>query len=405
MIIRSNLGLTQIRSKMVSIADTKDLESLFFSQFGKIPEVISRAPGRINIIGEHIDYNDGFVLPVAIDKYITVCAARNNTPGHYRINAQDLNESVEWTVDKPLLSRPLWLNYIYGTLVEWQNSDLSTKGIDLWFSGDIPTGAGLSSSAALEASAAIAIAKLWGLEIAPRNLALHCQMVEHNYVGVKCGIMDQYASVFGARQKAILLDCLSVEHEYLPLHMEDHLFLLCNTGVTHSLASSGYNDRRASCEKAIEIIKKADDSIENWRDVNIPFLSKIRPQLSEKEYRRSLHVVREISRVQAAAEALRKNDLKALGALMYRSHEDLSQNYEVSCPELDFLVEEARKESSILGARMMGGGFGGCTINLIAREEVSAFLERVRLTYHDRFGIELQSYVVESGNGAGILET
>ena len=200
--------------------------------------------------------------------------------------------------------------------------------------------------------------------------------------------------------KAILLDCLSVTHEYLPLDLHDHLFLLCNTGVTHSLASSGYNDRRTSCDQSIEIIRKEKKEVKNWRDVTPEILQALHAKLDSKMYQRSLHVIGEIARVEKAATALRDGNLKQLGRLMYQSHEDLSSRYEVSCVELDFLVDLAKQEPAILGARMMGGGFGGCTINLIQKSKVDEFVAEARTAYSREFGLDLETYLVQSGEGA-----
>ena len=382
---------------------SEKLREYFRQNFGKTPEVLAQAPGRINIIGEHIDYNDGYVMPVAIDKYIRIAAGTNGRKGHFRIHALDLNESVEWTGALDPSKRPLWLNFIYGSLAEWTDDITAAEGLDMVFSGDIPTGAGLSSSAALEACSALAIARLWGIEIDKKSLALHCQKVEHQYVGVKCGIMDQYASIFGEHDRAILLDCLTISHTYLPLNLTKHLFLLCNTGVTHSLASSGYNERRSSCEKVFSLVKAGAPEISSWREVTIELLQAFRSQLSLQDYHRAIHVIQEIRRVKDASRALQDHDLKTLGNLMYQSHADLSEKYDVSCVELDFLVEEARKEPAILGSRMMGGGFGGCTLNLIEENAVEDFVERVSKAYRDAFNLKLECYFVHSGQGAHVI--
>ncbi|MCB0668038.1 MAG: galactokinase [Saprospiraceae bacterium] len=388
---------------MSEVSKVESIRKKFRGVFGNDPGVVAKAPGRINIIGEHIDYNDGYVLPVAIDKYIIAAAGTNEVPGCYRLYALDLEESYEWVDGQPAATRPLWVNYIYGSICEWQHHNPDKMGIDLVFSGDIPTGAGLSSSAALEAAVALAIGKLWNVSMTQKELALHCQKVEHEYVGVKCGIMDQYASIFGGVDQAILLDCLSITHQYLPLEMGEYVFLLCDTGVTHSLAASGYNDRRASCEVVINKLKSEIAGINNWRDVTLSVLENVRDELKPAEFKRASHVVREIDRVKRSADALKNGDLAMLGNLMYQSHNDLSKNYEVSCPELDFLVDQARKESGILGARMMGGGFGGCTINLIDRKKVDEFFESTARAYQERFNLRLRSYMVHSGEGAGLI--
>lgn len=364
---------------------------------------MSRAPGRINIIGEHIDYNDGFVLPVAIDQYIVAAMSPNETNLLCRVHALDLGESISWNLDEPLHDRPVWLHYIYGSLMEWYQAGWAGGGLDILFSGEIPTGAGLSSSAALEASNAIGIASLWSITLDRKELALHCQLVEHKYAGVQCGIMDQYASIFGLPDQAILLDCRTVEHEYVPLELPDYSFLLVNSGVSHSLASSEYNLRRASCDEALAIIRTHSSDINSWREVDRALLSTVRKDLSDTTFKRALHVVNEIERVKQACKALASNDLMSLGLLIYQSHEDLSKNYEVSCPELDFLVDQARLNSDILGARMMGGGFGGCTINLIRNSGIEAFVTRTQLNYQRKFGFRPEVYIVHSGSGAELI--
>ncbi|NND35387.1 MAG: galactokinase [Saprospiraceae bacterium] len=380
----------------------KKVREYFQQQFGSKP-VITQAPGRINIIGEHIDYSDGFVLPMAIDKYIVVAAALNGTSARCRVHAIDLNESVEWSFDSLLPDRPTWLHYIYGSIDQWYNQKLAAGGIDLAFCGDIPLGAGLSSSAALEASTALAISRLWSLDVHQKELALHCQQVEHQYAGVQCGIMDQYASIFGSLGQAILLDCQSVAHQYIACNLGKYAFLLCNTGVSHSLASSQYNLRRQSCEAGLVELKKHYSSIKSWRDVDLGQLRSCRSNMDPTTYRRCLHVVHEIDRVLQAAQALQKGNLPELGQLMYGSHSDLSGNYEVSCPELDFLVELTQSEDHVLGSRMMGGGFGGCTINLIEEARIPDFLEKADFAYRQKFGIDLESYMVKGGDGASVI--
>lgn len=374
----------------------------FLATFGEGPS-LAQAPGRINIIGEHIDYSDGFVLPMAIDKQIVVAAKSNGTAHTCRVHAIDLGEKIEWSLGEPLESRPVWLHYIYGTLADWHAKGWSRGGLDLAFAGDVPQGAGLSSSAALEASAALAIAQCWDIKLSKEALAQHCQKVEHDYAGVMCGIMDQYASIFGQKDQAILLDCQTVTHEYIPADLGSYSFLLCNSGVGHSLASSQYNLRRQSCETGLALLSQQNGGIRSWRDVSHDLLEASKPMMDEITYWRCLHVISEISRVQLAAAALRKGDLASLGILMYASHEDLSKKYEVSCKELDFLVSLTKEEDAILGARMMGGGFGGCTINLIHTDKVMDFATSAGAAYRQKYGIELKTYEVQGGHGAALL--
>jgi galactokinase len=379
------------------------VKEAFISHFGASPQVMSRAPGRINIIGEHIDYNDGFVLPVAIDRYIVAAMASNHSSSLCRVHALDTAETAQWTFDKPSYDRPPWLAYIYGTIMEWHQKGLSRGGVDILFAGEIPMGAGLSSSAALEASVATGLASLWSVIIGKREMALHCQRVEQQYAGVNCGIMDQYASIFGKPGQAIFLDCQTISHEYVPLALGDYHFLLINSGVSHSLASSQYNLRRESCEEAMRILRSHFPFIHDWRAVRLEQLEVLRESDIPLIYKRALHVVREIARVKQARDALIKNDLLQLGSLMYQSHRDLSDNYEVSCAEMDFLVEQAKHEPAVLGARMMGGGFGGCTLNLIRKDTIGGFVEKIQHQYGHQYGIKPECYLVDSGMGAGLI--
>lgn len=379
------------------------VKEAFISHFGASPQVMSRAPGRINIIGEHIDYNDGFVLPVAIDRYIVAAMAANHSSSLCRVHALDTGETVQWTFDKPPYDRPVWLAYIYGTIMEWHQTGQSGGGVDILFAGEIPMGAGLSSSAALEASVATGLARLWSVNINMREMALHCQRVEQEYAGVNCGIMDQYASIFGKPGQAIFLDCQTISHEYVPLELGDYHFLLINSGVSHSLASSQYNLRRESCEKAMHILRYHFPLIQDWRAVRLEQLEVLHESDNPVIYKRALHVVREIARVKQARDALLKNDLFRLGSLMYQSHRDLSDLYEVSCAELDFLVEQAKQVTAVLGSRMMGGGFGGCTINLIRKDTIAKFVEKIQHQYGQQYGIKPECYLVDSGMGAGLI--
>lgn len=379
------------------------VKEAFVSHFGVSPQVMSRAPGRINIIGEHIDYNDGFVLPVAIDRYIVAAMASNHSDSLCRVHAMDTGEVIQWTFDNPPFDRPVWLAYIYGTIMEWHQAGLSRGGVDILFAGEIPMGAGLSSSAALEVCVATGLASLWSVNINMREMALHCQRVEQKYAGVNCGIMDQYASVYGKPGQAIFLDCQTIRHEYVPLKLGDYHFLLINSGVSHSLASSQYNLRRESCEKAMRILRDHFPLIRDWRAVRLEQLEILRESDNPLIYKRALHVVREIARVKQAHDALLKNDLFQLGSLMYQSHRDLSDLYEVSCVELDFLVEQAKHEPAVLGSRMMGGGFGGCTINLIRKDAIGGFVEKIQHRYGQQYGIIPECYMVGSGMGAGLI--
>jgi len=354
--------------------------------------VLVQAPGRINLIGEHVDYNDGFVFPAAIDKYIVVAAGRSNE-GFSRAVSLDLGQVCEFSLrDLQPLKDGGWRNYVLGIAAQLAQRGL--QDFNLVFAGNIPPGSGLSSSAALENSIVFALNELFRLGLEKKEMALISQKAEHDFVGVKCGIMDQFASMFGKKDQFLLLDCRSLETEYFPISFEEHEILLINSNVHHELSESAYNDRRAACERvAAHMGKKA------LRDVTEDELNAVMGQLEAGDYRKARFVIREIDRTQQAAAALRNGNWAILGSLLYASHQGLSVEYQVSCDELDFLVEEARKEDFILGARMMGGGFGGCTINLIRKGSASDFLDRICEAYGDRFGTRFQEFVVNTSDG------
>lgn len=377
---------------------THHVREKFRARFAEEP-VMSMAPGRINLIGEHVDYNDGFVFPAAIDRYVVAAVGRNHTRVCQAV-ALDLNEHLEFSLDQ---FRPLhaggWRNYVLGVVDQLQNRNLEVEGFNFVFSGNIPSGSGLSSSAALENSIVVALNALFDLGLQPREMIEVSQQAEHQFVGVKCGIMDQFASMFGRKDQFLLLDCRSLETEYFPANFEHHEILLINTNVHHNLSDSAYNDRRASCERVADILGKRA-----LRDVAPEELEENKMKLATGDYQKAHFVIREIQRTQWTADALRKGDLHAVGELLYQSHQGLSEDYQVSCPELDFLVQHARTEKSILGARMMGGGFGGCTINLIEKGKAEAFLDTIRREYTRQFGVEFSEYSVQVADGARIIK-
>lgn len=360
-----------------------------------------RAPGRINLIGEHTDYNEGFVLPAAIDKEMIFSITKGPT-GRCVVHADDLKEVYSFDLENfsPLSSG--WQNYVMGVVHELQNITLGTiGGCEIHFAGDVPLGAGVSSSAALECGLAYGLNDFFDLKLGKWQLAKACQRAEHNFVGMKCGIMDQFASIMARADHAMLLDCRSLEYEYFPLDLGSAQLVLLNTKVAHELATSAYNDRRESCEKGAEIIGRTFSNIKSLRDVDGHMLERCKQDLETEIYRRCLHVISENSRVLAATDALRDGNLNQLGTLMFASHKSLQYDYEVSCPELDFLVEQARACPGVLGARMMGGGFGGCTINLVQEAVLSTFIFEAKTAYGERFGIDLEDYQVKTADGAG----
>lgn len=378
----------------------EEKKSAFLEKFGQRQELISCAPGRVNLIGEHTDYNEGWVLPAAIDKVSTVLLAKNNL-GVIRTYAYDLKESFEFSMSEESIHEG-WQSYVYGVIKILHRKHIA-EGFDVLISGNVPFGAGLSSSASIECALAYGVNELFSLGKSRKELAFVAQGAEHNYVGVKCGIMDQYASMMGKTGHAMYLDCLEIEHEYVPLELGDYVLLLCNTNVSHSLASSAYNTRREQCEAGAALLRKHHYNIKSLRQATEEMLYQYKGDFTDVIFQRCLYVVQENERVKKCVKALKKGDLKALGLYMYASHKGLSEMYEVSCEELDFLVEQTRGNKNILGSRMMGGGFGGCTINIIHKEAVNDFIEKVKPIYFNEFKKEMTTYIANIGNGAVII--
>lgn len=371
------------------------LKKVFEERFHKVPRTF-QAPGRINLIGEHTDYNDGFVLPAAIDKSVKLLIALNTTDS-CNIIAHDQATEVSFSVHDLKPSND-WSTYIKGVIDGFQQLNYKPHGFDAIFSSDIPIGAGLSSSAALSSSFAFAINQLFNFGLDTLQLSKIAQRAEHNFAGVKCGIMDQYASLFGKKDSVVLLDCRSLTHQYFPLVLKEHTLLLVDSKVKHSLASSAYNKRRASCEEAVHIIQQEHPEVKSLRYVDQGLLKSYQQKIPAESYQRSSFIVGEIERTQRAATLLQNDNLKAFGACMYETHEGLSKVYEVSCAELDLLVDVA-KQHQVTGARMMGGGFGGCTINLIENNKVEKFKEAVLEIYQHTFKVATAFYQVSIKDG------
>jgi galactokinase len=374
----------------------------FFELFEKEPMII-RSPGRINLIGEHTDYNDGFVMPAAIDKEILFAIAPSDT-AESTAYAHGFDEKFTLDIVNPKpVDQPGWANYLLGVLSQLKQNNYDVKPFNCVFGGDIPMGAGLSSSAAMECGFAFAISELFGLHVPKLKVITMAQWAEHNYVGVKCGIMDQFASVMGKEGHVIMLDCRSLEYKHSPINLKDYTILLCDTRVKHSLVSSEYNTRRNECEHGVAILQKYDANVKSLRDVSIDMLVDHRTEFPGKVYNRCYYIVQEIERVQQANKDLEKGDLKAFGKKMFETHEGLSVLYEVSCPELDFLVEEAKKFEQVLGSRMMGGGFGGCTINIVKKNFIESFEKHLKEVYKKTFNIDMQTYQVNVRGGTSVV--
>lgn len=379
--------------------DTRILRDSFFGLYGREPRLF-RAPGRVNLIGEHTDYNDGFVLPLAIDR-ATVVAGAPREDSTVRVHSLNFRESAEFDLESEgKRLRKVWLDYVEGVARELEQRGARLRGADLALLSDVPLGAGLSSSAALEISVGFALLSLSGLEVDRKSLALASQAAEHNYVGAKVGIMDQLVSVLGQRGHALLIDCRSLDTTQIPSDTSTTAFVVCDSHVKHELASSEYNRRREECEKGVESLRRFLPKIRALRDVSLQEFDLYEPFLPETIRRRCRHVITENERTLEAAEALRSGRVAEMGQLMFRSHESLRADYEVSCAELDLLVEIAAETAGVLGARMTGGGFGGCTVNLVSRESLEEFEETVGRRYEEATKIRPTVYVAEPSDGA-----
>jgi len=381
--------------------DIQHLKATFKNIF-KADPIVVKSPGRINIIGEHTDYNDGFVMPAAINKAIYVAVSKRDD-NEIHLYSESYQEFHTCSITNILKSEKGWANYILGVADQLQKRGYLFSGFNLYLDGNVPLGAGLSSSAALECATAFAIDHLNNLGIAKMDLALIAQKAEHVFAGVNCGIMDQFASVFGQKDQAVLLDCRSMQYEYIPLKLDGYKLVLFNTNVKHSLSDSAYNERRLQCEQGVAWIKEYFPDVNSLRDVNLTMLDEVVKPKDVEVYQKCRYVVEEIERVGTAAEKLKTGDLTALGQLMFATHEGLSQAYEVSCNELDFLVGFVKNIDGVLGARMMGGGFGGCTINIVKDEKIADLIEKITLLYYKEFNLKLDSYVVETDNGSELV--
>ncbi len=369
----------------------------FAERFGTTPRLFF-SPGRINLIGEHIDYNDGFVMPAAIDKGIWYAVAPNNSD---TLNFFSFDENEEYSVSRfEVRINDGWRNYVLGVVDQVIQKNLPLQGFDCVFGGDIPIGAGLSSSAAVECGLLFALNEIFQFQLSRLDIALMAQKAEHTFPGVQCGIMDMYASLMGKRDHVILLNCLKLEHKYFPLQLREYTLVLINTKVHHSLASGEYNIRRQQCQEGYKIIQmNVERNISSWQDVHPQDVEQLKDKMEGKVYQRSLYVTQEIERTQKAGKHLENNQLEEFGKLMFETHKGLSELYEVSCPELDFLVDKAKDHPSIIGSRVMGGGFGGCTINLIKKQDWAQVTEQITKAYKQQFNIDAEVYEVATSDG------
>lgn len=381
----------------------------YLAAFGGEPLVV-RSPGRVNLIGEHTDYNHGFVLPAAIDKAIYMAAGRRQDREIHLI-ALDLRKSYRGSLDKIEASSMHWPDYLLGVIQQLLQTDhipdagRRIGGLNIVFTGDIPLGAGMSSSAALECSTAFALNELFGLDLDRMTMVRLAQQAENRFVGVKCGIMDQFASMFGRRNHVIRLDCDSLAYTYFPLNLEGVRIVLLDTHVHHSLASSEYNTRRLQCEAGVKLIRARHPGVASLRDVSLDMLDEVVAPADELVYRRCRFIIGENERLLAGTEDLQKGRLEAFGRKMFETHDGLSRDYEVSCKESDFLVAGVRNDPAVLGARMMGGGFGGCTINLVRTGAIEDLIARLAPAYRKAMNKELTAYIARIEDGTSLMQS
>jgi galactokinase len=376
----------------------KEVKLSFTKYFATDPLMVF-SPGRINLIGEHTDYNEGFVFPAAINMGIALAIQKSDTESS-KVHALDKKEIYEFSLNniQPVKDGS-WRNYVLGVISEIQKLGIVLENFNISFAGDIPGGAGMSSSAALENSVVFGLNELFNLKISKEQMILISQKAEHNYAGVKCGIMDQYASMFGENKSALLLDCRTIKSKSFKIDFKNYRLLLINTNVKHDLSESAYNDRREACERVSKLLK-----IKALRDACKQDLETIKEQISKEDYSKATYVIEENKRVEEFTKAINIDSLKTLGALLYQSHDGLSNKFKVSCKELDFLVEQTKSNKNILGARMMGGGFGGCTINLIKKTEVANFKKEIGTNFKNEFNRDCSIYQVKLSKGTRVVK-
>jgi galactokinase len=376
-----------------------DIESMFLEKIGKRADrLVVRSPARVNLIGEHTDYNEGFVLPASVDKAI-VFVVSPRTDGICFFYAADLQDQFSVSISSIERSRKGWPNYLLGVIDEMKKMGFDIPGCNVVFGGDIPIGAGMSSSAAVECGFAFALNGLFDFGISRMDLVKLGQRSENTFVGLNCGIMDQFVNIFGEDKKVLKIDCRSLDYEYFPFERNDLAIVLCETEAKRSLASSEYNVRRHQCESGVRVLQNHRPEIRSLRDVNSEFLKDHRDEMEPIVFQRCAYVVEENGRVLKACEDLHRNDFRAFGEQMYQSHAGLRDGYQVSSPDLDFLVESASSIDGVLGARMMGAGFGGCTINLVEQRSVEAFVETMKERYRQRTGKANNVYVTHIQSG------
>jgi galactokinase len=377
---------------------SENVRKIYQQAFGDAPKVFA-SPGRINLIGEHTDYNNGYVLPAAIDKAIYLAIGKaEGTMGKWI--SVDFNETIEIDFNEITHHDVQWVNYVLGMVQQFQLRGHHISAFNVVLASDIPIGAGLSSSAALECVTGFALNEIHQFKYTLKELAFIAQKAENQFIGLQCGIMDMFASLHGKVGSVMRLDCQSLELVYFPLQLNDYKIVLLDTGVKHSLASSEYNIRRLQCEEGVAVLKQLHPEITSLRDVDVDMLEKHKDLLSPMVYKRCKYILQENARVHQVCTLLDKGLLHEAGAILYASHNGLKNDYEVSCPELDLLVDLVKDSPYCMGARMMGGGFGGCTINIIHKNHISALLDKIHPIYTASTGKKIQLYEVITGEGS-----
>lgn len=379
----------------------QNLSQTFQTHFSTNP-LIAFAPGRINLIGEHTDYQEGFVFPAAVEKGIWVAIQKNNL-NVCQLYSADFDQEFKFELEAFSPKKGHWATYVMGMVALLKQAGYTIPGFDMAISGNIPVGSGLSSSAALSVAIGTALSGLFGFQISKRSFALYAQKSEHLFAGVNCGIMDPYASAFGVKDRALLLDCRTNTHEEVPVILDDYCLILANSKVKHTLADTAYNKRRESCEESVRILQAHFPDIKTLRDLSISDIENVESILPLALFPKAKHVITECQRVHDASKALKEGDLESFGQLLKTSHYSLSKDFEVSCPELDFLAEKSWELDGVLGSRMMGGGFGGCTINLVKKSELDLFKSQISDSYFTKFGINTEFIPVMISDGAHLI--
>jgi galactokinase len=379
------------------------VNQIFTDNFNTQPTIV-RSPGRVNLIGEHTDYNGGFVLPAATDKaaFLAISPSNSNTGKWISV---DMGETVEINFEEiKFYQKHRWVNYISGVIEQFENRGMKVPPFNCVLSGDVPIGSGMSSSAAMESAVGFAINEMNGFGLDKKQLAKLVQQAENEFIGVKCGIMDMFASIHGKENNVMRLDCETLDYQYFPLNLGEYKIVLFDSGVKHNLVESEYNLRRQQCEEGLAFFRKHfDESVKNLSQVPLAWLQSSKSQLNPIVYNRCQYVIEENQRILSACEDLQEGRLKDFGIKMTATHEGLRNLYEVSCPELDFLVDAVWHDSAVLGSRVMGGGFGGCTINLIKSDAIEELFDRLSISYEQKTGIKLKMYSVVTANGTEIV--